>query len=72
MRMNPQETVAKNDKARDVLDCVRGEIMDLDPVHVKKCTEERMKRECETSEKMISCGCGTSSSLLRLRKHPGV
>ena len=51
--MNPQETLAENDKARNVLNRVWRKIMQLDPVHINKCTEKGMQRERQTSGEMV-------------------
>ena len=49
MLVNAQEAFTEDNEARDVLDCVWRKIMDLNPVHIEKCTEEMMTGERETS-----------------------
>ena len=51
--MDPQKTLAKNNKARNVLDCIWRKIMQLDSVHVQKCTEEGVQRKRKTSGEVV-------------------
>ena len=43
--VNSQKKLAKNDETRNMLDIVWRKIVDLDSVHIKKCTEQWMKGE---------------------------
>jgi hypothetical protein len=40
---NPQETFAERDKACKMENCVGIQVMKLNPVDIKKATEERMR-----------------------------
>jgi hypothetical protein len=40
---NPQETLAEHDETREMENCVGIQVMKLNPVDIKKATEERMR-----------------------------
>jgi hypothetical protein len=40
---NPQETFAEHDKTRKMENCVGIQVMKLNPIDIKKATEERMR-----------------------------
>ena len=53
VRVNPQETLAEHNKARNVLDCVWREVVKLNPVYIKKSSEEGVKRQRKTSREVV-------------------
>ena len=42
--MDPHEALTEDDETCDMLDGIWGEVMELNVVHIEKCTKERMER----------------------------
>ena len=51
--VNSKKTLAENDEARDVLDKIWEKIIDLDSIHIQKCTEKGVKRKRKISREVI-------------------